>query len=230
MKTFLLRFWAIAVSLATVVALYIAAAGGKVLGAFWFVVAVAVVGAGQSSFGRSVIELLVRIRNYPILLSRVASLESEVEELRAGVAQSNDLARSRWKAGRHEGRAEVRGAMLALMSPSPTLMSIVNWAGELALVVSADPLPMAGARYRVQAEVTGELKGVVEVVEVDVTKSVAFLTCAEPTASAFWAYLTDRFEYDPSAPAGVVLVPNISAVRPEVLSEDAPTGVQEETG
>lgn len=230
MKGFLQRFWTVAVSLGTLVALYLAADVAKLAWAFWLVVVAAMLVACVSTIGKQVLDLLVRVRNYPLILKRLAEREQEIADLAAQAAAATQTAKSRWRAGWEEGRKATLGVLAANRSEPPTLLSIADREGELALVATTDAAPIVGARYLVQVQLTGEVKGVVEVVEFDDGIGTTFLTCVQPTVRRFWTHLSEKVAYESTVPDGLILVPTTLQDRPLYPFEVSPTEAEEEPG
>jgi hypothetical protein len=190
--------------------------------------AVAVLYAGAPRL----IQLAVRIQNYPKLLQQVVGLRERVEELEESNEELGHNATAQFKAGIDEGVARVRGTLLAALADAPPdLRAITERQGALVLVGHYDEkAPGEGARYDVQDIYTGERKGVVEVGVVDEERRLVFMSCVEPTAPLFWQHLEARVAADTTPPANVVLAPApVDYVSPMLLEEpDAPAERGEE--
>jgi len=231
MMTFMRRFWGIAVSLGTLVGLYVAAEDAKVLWAFWLVVIAATLVAVITGFGERALDLLVRIRNYPRLLRRVAELEEQVDAVIAEESRVTRAANGIWRAGWDEGQAAAFGVVAATLAEPPVLVSIANWSGELALVGSINgSCPAVGARYVVQVELSGETKGHVKVAEVNEEKMTAFLTCVKLTVPKFWTHLAERVAYESSIPDGLILLPTVWGDLPDEPFNNMLIEAKEEPG
>jgi hypothetical protein len=205
---YLKRFWAVLVSLAAVAGLYVGAEAVHLTKLFWIVIAVAVVVTGIRPTLRVAADMVIRVRNYPALLSRVAEAERKVVQLSADKRElATEITKAR-KEGKEIALAQVRGMVLALTGGPPELVAISDDAGVLALVGKyiEKSEPLVGARYSVITAETGSNKGVVEVVRVEAIRKLVWMHCVELTVSEFWQHLRDRVSYDESPPANVLLV------------------------
>jgi hypothetical protein len=87
------------------------------------------------------------------------------------------------------------------------LVAISGDAGHLKLIgqfEEGDDV-MVGAWFNSVVSVTGDKRGVVEVIAVDKESRTVELGCIERTSDAFWSALEQRIEADPSPPAGIEL-------------------------
>jgi len=203
---YLKRFWAVFVSLAGVVGLYLGAVQVKLTMAFWIVAAISAFAALVSIGGKSLLEALAKLRTYPRLLERAAQLETDVEALSSALNASKvELGEAR-EAGIAEGRAQIRGAILSSMTEPPSLTLLGRFQEIFVLIAKyEESRPYPRTRYLVVGSETGEVKGCVEVVHIDDAKKSVFLQCVDAQDSEFWEHLAGRAGYDASPPVGVVL-------------------------
>jgi hypothetical protein len=137
----------------------------------------------------------------------VASAENKVAELETGKAElGKEIAKAK-EEGRRTLIAQIQGSILAIQGQPPELVAISDDNGVIALIGKyAGAKPSVGAWYSVNTVATNNLKGVVEIVHIDLTRGLVWMHCVEPTAREFWQHLTDRVSYDDSPPANVALV------------------------
>jgi hypothetical protein len=210
LRTFLVRFWAVAVSLSALVGLYVAAGVADKLPAFWGVLALAVVIVSVQTYAKKIPEIITRVRNYPVLLHRVVFQQEELETLRAGERAALGQIESVWEAGVKEGRAEFAGAFLCVDRETPAVESVTERDGKLCLVGSYnDPeiKPYVGARYFVSLMGGDDYRGVVELSAHHESRQLCFLKCVEATRPEFWEHLAQRVAIDASPPPGIELIP-----------------------
>jgi hypothetical protein len=174
---------------------------------FWIVGGLALVLGGVPFVFKKTLEIATRVRNYPKLLRRVAEAESVHDSLVSQLETAKADAAERWRAGVKEGRAEVVGELLSQRVDVPLLVSIAEADGDLMLVgkYQAGQRPLNGARFRLVANETGDIKGVVEVVQSDDSRRVVYLRCIDPRAPRFWSAMMERVAYDFSPPSHVSL-------------------------
>lgn len=204
------RFWASLASLAAVAGLYVAARPIHLTDIFWVVVGLAVLITGARPTLHAIGDLVLRIRNYPGLLRRVAQLEETRALLEGRERSSSEEIAAAKKVGRDEALAEVRGAILAEAGDLPELIGISNEEGSIALVgkVSENSRwPRIGARYAVYTFATGNYRGAVEVSRLESATQLVWMRCVDPSTPEFWQHLVARVNYDDSAPGNVVLRP-----------------------
>ncbi|HEX5117111.1 MAG TPA: hypothetical protein VFW65_18110 [Pseudonocardiaceae bacterium] len=205
---FLRRFWAVAVSLAAVVGLYVAAVAIDLTEVFWIVVAASIVIGGLPIAFRKSIEIANRYRNYSKLLTQVAEHKVRNEELERDLKAAKKSAGKQWQEGLTEGRARVLGVILGYQTQPPVLVGICELSTGVALLGKPKDVRSIrrGARFSLVGANLGELRGIVEVEEVDVKTGLVILKRVDRTASAFWGHLESRVAYDTSAPTDVELV------------------------
>ncbi|WP_146167602.1 hypothetical protein [Micromonospora sp. MH33] len=206
MTNYLKRFWTVAVSLAGIVGLYLGAAQVKLLLAFWLVIGLSAVIALFWTGGKTLLEVLTRVRNYPRLLERAAQLQTEVEALTGAIEATKEESRTAAEAAIAEGRAQMLGAILSSTSEPPAISILGNHKGTFVLIAKYEhSRPEPQARFHVISSETGEVKGSVEVVHVDDSRRSVYLRCVDPQSPEFWQHLRSRVDYDASPPIGVEL-------------------------
>lgn len=228
MDDFLRRFWKWLVSLAGVAGLYLGALAVNLTNIFFVILAVAVVLGAARPAGTKTLEVIKRFRAHPQLLSEVARLENEADKAQRSIRRADGRAKASYDKGVLEGRAQARGAILAVYSGEdiPEIRSIASRPGGAALVgIYTDKAPQKGARFNVSTEHLGDLKGVVEVTSVRTAEKAVLLECVSRTVPRFWAHLTERASYDSAPPPGVELTAYVlPTVSPSTEGEDADNG------
>lgn len=208
MGAFLKRFWVAAGSLAALAGGYLAAVPVHLVTVFWVVVAGGAAIAAVSVFVPRSIEYATRIRNYGLLLRRVAALESENQQLGSQLDSLKNTVNSRWEDGTREGRRQFLGAWLASAGGDLTIVGLAaREDGVLVVAKSNEEAPQNGARYYIESGLLGDVMGVVEVRAYDQTRDIIILACVEPRMPEFWKRLSESATFDPSAPPGVILTP-----------------------
>ena len=209
MKKFLTWFFGTAVSMAGVVGLYLAADQANLRWAFWVTIGGAFLVAVFRTYGPRMLEAIVRLRNYPRLLSRVTDLEQELEDLRSREMRLRQGMKQSFHDGVEEGRAQIAGAIqAALLDSPPKVVAIGNYNDRLALVGSdVQGVVRVGTRFTVRVKQTGEVRGVVEAREHDSNRGVIYMVCVDPLNLEFWQKLTEKARYDADPPSGIELVP-----------------------
>jgi hypothetical protein len=223
MRDFLKRFWTVALTLAGIVALYLAALPLDLIWVFWAVVGLSAVVAGVTVVGPALLTLATRIRDYPRLLKTAAVSKVETESLRTQVRGLKSDIATRWEEGVAEGRQQVIGGILATRSDDPPELTGIDVASDGTLVLVAkltgSSAPV-GARYRVEVRSTGANRGVVEVIGVDNGRGKMTLACMHSAVQAFWDHLADRASFDSSPPSDVELVPEMVEIDSLVTDPD----------
>ncbi len=210
MTEFWKRFWPGAVSLGTLVALYIGAEAEGVLWAFWLTVAgAAVISAVQLLLPRS-LTWATKVREYQQLLDTAARLQTENEQLRNGRSEVIGQAEQQWREGLAEGAAHVLGSLLAQgLEEWPVLVGVQTLEGQPVLLARwSRPESILGARFDLEVTATGAVRGVVEVRSADEERKLVSLVCVRPTAPKFWSHLAERAEVETEPPKGVALRPS----------------------
>lgn len=199
-------FVAVLLAFATIVGLYFAAAALRLEMIFWFVVGAALLVSIVVVARKPVRSLVVAWRDYPGQLRKVASLEHRVRQLRNELDVARADIQSAVDDGIAEGHAQARGAFLATISGIPGVIGIAERDGAVNLVGSIPSTGLRmGARYRVVVKLTGQLRGVVQVSELDETRNICFLACVDATNEPFWKALSEQVIADDRPPLGVVL-------------------------
>lgn len=207
MKDFLGRFWAMAVSLAGLVGLYLGAVAVKLTWAFWAVVGLAVVASAVTPIRKWLTETRAVLRSHPALETEIASLRSQLASLRDELAEARESAHSQYLAGLDEGAARIVGTVLSADVAPPRILGIAERSGVVTLVGRYQgPTLARRARFTVVASGTGEAKGAVAVHEIDEPRKLVYLKCVDPISQQFWTHLEQRMAYDSTAPKEVELV------------------------
>lgn len=209
MGAFLKRFWVAAGSLAALAGGYLAAVPVHLVTIFWVVVAGGATIAAIWVFIPRSIEYITRIRNYEVLLHRVATLEGEKQQLTSQLESVEASADLQHEEGVREGRRQFLGALLASTGGDLTILGLAAREDSVLVVATtnAEIPPQNGARYYVESGLLGDIMGVVEVQVFDKSRDVIILTCVEPRRPEFWKRLSETATLDPSAPPGVILTP-----------------------
>ena len=175
---------------------------------FWIVIGCGVVLAGARPIFKSVVDLAIRIRNYPKIMKQLGEAKSDTQTAIEHVRAVEDRAANSWKAGVSEGRSQILGAIRALeVAVLPEIVGILDDSGTIAVAgrYALDSVPPLNARFQVVAISSGEVKGTVQVTRRDDESGIACLRCVEPTVEAFWKHLAERVGYDESPPRSVQL-------------------------
>ncbi len=206
---FIRRFWLSAVSVAGLVGLYLGAEAVDKVRVFWFTVAVAAVVAAIPT-GKPLLDkafdLRAKVRSYPGLVARVATLEAELERAKKMSEALEDQTRNRYQDGILEGRKQFLGIFFSgQVKTVPKIIAIsLRDAGLILVAKSSNGATLTrGTRFNVEVEATGEVKGAVEAIQVE--NDVAYLACVHQTVLEFWAKLEERAPADPSPPLGIRL-------------------------
>jgi hypothetical protein len=205
---FLRRFFTVLGLVVGILALYLASVP---LHLEWLVVAAValalVVAAVPGVVGPVMGGISAAIR-YPAVTKRLGDVEEQLNESEKQVGALGVLAEARFAAGVKLGRRQVLGELLGrLVEHKPVLIAIAGDAGHLKLIGQFEEGNdvRVGARFDAVVEVTGDKRGVVEVVAVDKENHRLELRCVERTSDAFWAALEGRVEADAQPPQGIEL-------------------------
>lgn len=219
MQEFLKRFWAIAVSIAAIVGAYLGTVPLHLVWVFWLACGVAGVVASASQVFPRVIELATRIRNYPILLQRAGTQESEIQQLQQQVNELRLLAEKRWSQGLSEGRKQILGSIQAQAAGPINLTGVAVRQGRLLIIASPEgKQPGVGARYLVEVTLTGDTMGAVEIIGYDEERKTVILECVDARVPVFWERLSDSATLDPTPPQGIDLIPyNVASYGPDSI-------------
>jgi len=184
----------------------------KALWIFWTVLGVSALiailfGIPKRAVDR-ILDIVQRIRLYGTVLTQLATAQEHEAELEGQLVMLTDHAESEYNTGLQEGRRQVIGALLASNVPTPPKPTGLSASGDDVLVI-ADYVPgnepPVGARFELQVRGTGQVKGVLEVVELNEHEGCAILKCVDPCDPDYWEQLASRATGDFSAPSGVVL-------------------------
>ncbi|MEU5725050.1 hypothetical protein ABZ783_24965 [Micromonospora sp. NPDC047738] len=220
MKDFIGRFWALVVSLAGLVGLYLGAVAVKLTWAFWAVVAVAVAAAAVPGVRQWLSDTRTALRDHPALKAEIASLGEQVASLTEQLAAARESAEDQYAAGLVEGSARILATALSSYTIPPRIVGIAHRHGSITLVARFDdPEPDRRVRFTVVASGTGEVKGAVRVQEIDRSRKRIYLECVEATSQQFWAHLEQRAAYDSTAPKGTELVRYIHTGKKLILDD-----------
>ena len=215
------RFWAYFLSLAALVGFYVTVLPTEYAWLFWVVAGVALILAALTTAVPRVLAWLAAIRNYPRLLQTAAQSQTQNEHLRLQLRETGQLLEDRWSEGVDEGRKQVFGGLLAEDAPMlPAIIAISPAEDSPPVLIAKWPrqIDIVGARYRLEARATGNLRGIVEVTAQDETEDLCSLTCVDATNSAFWQHLADRALVDESPPTDTTLHPAVVDVSGAVVS------------
>jgi hypothetical protein len=210
MKNFIRRFWGVFLSIAAVVGLYFGALDVDKVGWFWatFLAALTLVALSliTGRAWKATTDTILRIRNYPIVLHRVAELEDERKEIFEKILTIDS--HKIWTRGFIEGQLSIVGTQLAEGFTDLTLVSAKSDGKSVYLV--ADCLtrtPPTFARFELVNTMAGNREGILQVINFDSIEKRIVLRCVEPTVLGFWQHLLEKATYDYSPPMGVKLVP-----------------------
>jgi hypothetical protein len=209
---FLKRFWGAALSLLALVGGYFGLNQAD-LGWVIFPIAGAAV---LFALARPTWDTYKKLRHYPTLVERMKSAEGERSEYVTEAANLREHAERQLQAGRQEGRNEVLGAILATGASPPEIIAMSMEGEQVVLIASHDPdAPLKkGARFEVQLIATQEVKGVVEVDEVNADAGVVRLLCVRRSVGPFWDAMERRAVEEATLPDGYTLVPTRYSVPP----------------
>jgi len=210
-SAFLKRFVVAAGTLAALAGGYLAAVPLHLITLYWIVIVGGAAIAAVSVFAPRSVEYITRIRNYEVLLQRVATLENEKAQL---VTQRNSLekgADNQREEGVREGRRQFLGALLASNGGQLTIVGLAAREEGVLLVAKAENEipPSNGARYYVESGLLGDVMGVAEVRAYEKSREVIVLGCVEPRRPDFWKRLLETATFDASAPPGIILTPYV---------------------
>ena len=217
MVDFATRFWRVFAIPALAGGLYFAAVAVNKTSVFYYIVAATFAAALLWLSFDKIRPMVKSYRNYPSLLTRAASLQQEVEQLKVRCNLLDDRAKGQWEGGVFEGRKQVLGAIFAATGALPTLYAVRRIEGKLILVAecSGTSVPPNGTRYHLRVAATGELRGVVEVVDRTLDPAQVFLHCVliEADSSVFWQHLAD------SAQRSSIVPPDLELMRTTLRTE-----------
>lgn len=209
MRAFIGRFFVVLGIVVGILALYVAATP---LHLEWLVVVAVLAAAGIAAIPvliRPLGRAIAAVVRYPALVRHVGEVDAQLEEARQEVATLRATAQSRYEEGMKFGVRQFLGHALGQVSKVPKLVAISGDAGHLKLIGEYDEGEdvIVGAWFNAVVAVTGDKRGVVEVIGVDKESRKVELGCVERTSDGFWGALEQRIEADPSPPAGIELRP-----------------------
>ena len=152
MKNFLGSFWAWTASLAGIAALYVGAVAINKTLIFWIVIGCGVILAGARPAFKSVVDLAIRVRNYPKIIKQLGEARSDTKTAMEQLQNAENRADTAWKEGINEGRNQILGAIRALeIEVLPEIVGILDDAGTIAIagMYSLDSIPPLNARFQV---------------------------------------------------------------------------------
>jgi hypothetical protein len=193
-------------ALATVAGLYFAAEKAGVVR--WFV-AVSLASAILAGVPLALI-WSARVRRLPSLIQELNDLREESRRREERLFSLQEDLDTRFQAGIFEGQMRVIGSELAAQAiHPPRLISVAEEQGTALLIADIEPHSniLVGARFELRVQGTSQLKGVVQVTDVQPETNTATLECVEATAPTFWERLAERAVSDASPPAAVHLIP-----------------------
>jgi hypothetical protein len=177
----------------------------------WFVIAaviVALIIAAVPGVIRPIGRAVTAAIRYPAVVKQLGEVQEQLEESGKEVGALRALAEGRHQAGVKLGRREVVGEVLGrIVDKKPALIAVAGDAGHLKLIgrYEEGSEVRVGARFEAVVQITGDKRGVVEVVAVDKENRRVELRCVERTSDGFWSALEGRVEADAEPPAGIEL-------------------------
>jgi len=207
------RFGSWFIALSGLAAAYITAREVEALSLFWIVFAGALLATVGKPTLRRAVEWITRVRNYPLVLSRVAKLQESLESVKIALQESEQ--RTKFIAARmmEVGRQQVIGAMQAQMSAPhvPILRSVTRTDEDGLILLGVQPEGESanigiGARYSLFVQGTRTSLGAIEVTAAE-DDSVIEMRCVERLKGEFWDRLEERAGSDPSPPTGIEIRP-----------------------
>lgn len=192
---------------ATVVGAYVGALAVHLLLAFWLVIPIATLAGLGGVLSPKLVDLAVRVRNHPKLLQVVGNLTAENEDLKRSLAASRD----KYELGIREGRAEVAGILLGIVSEAKLRVESMKLEDDRILLAAAllsGEFPPLGSRYSICVRATGEEKASAVVTAWDEGRRIVWLSgIGTPDTTTFWSRLTNLAIQGSALPEGLELVP-----------------------
>jgi hypothetical protein len=213
MKRYLALFTQALFAMATVVGLYLAAVAINLTWIFWLVIVASLAFAASRLIWPHIVAVFRAWRTYPSMVSRVKQLEGQVasssEKLTLSAREVQRLTEAIDEAaslGAERGRSEAIGEFLASAVAIPRIVQLADYDGQISLVVeTTDGVPPLTARYHVKVKRTGQLRGIVEVVDVDHARGIAYLICVVSIMPDFWVALSEKVLTDSTPPRDIIL-------------------------
>lgn len=192
----------------TLVGAYLGALAVKLTWAFWIIVPVAVVVALTRATAPRILDWLTRIRNYDKVLKAAAASEASVRRLQGELEMAAGKSTQSFRAGVQEGRAQAIGIFFALTSAAEIVPEAVSMENDLQIHgrLTSGQLPEVGTRLALEVAMTGEVKGIVEVIQADSEGDVVVMACVRRLVEPFWKHLEESTIGGPAFPPGLRLV------------------------
>lgn len=191
--------------LATVAALYLAAQQVDALPLFFAVLllalAVALARRVWPPISRRVRRWNTAIREHELRTLRIAELEAELRDIGVHVP-------ALMRHAEFEGRRAAAGWFLAKLGPDVELVAVSSHEGVVTLFArpTESRSVRVGARYDLELQVTGDVKGVLELTNVAEDGTLS-LVCIDARASDFWEQVSTKAITDSEPPSGLRLIP-----------------------
>lgn len=187
----------------------IATVAGFLVGAIavdlvWVWVLCLVVSLAVGFVPRRVSHVRRALHSYQPLLELVADLKQRLEQAQEEKRSASMSRYAAFQQGIEQGRAQVRGSLLSHLVKPPVLEAVGNSGDSLVLLgktASASAVSV-GARFKVVAEATREVKGSVEVIKVDASDGSVEMIPVERDVQRFWMALQEQAVIDPTVPPG----------------------------
>jgi hypothetical protein len=170
LRRFLTVFWSAVISLAGLVGLYLSAEAVNRTRLFWYVISLGVI-VGCTPLAtrliRRLAELVKKGKDYDRVLQQLAVQQTALEERNENVKELESQATKQFAAGVLEGQKQIIGAEITTqIGEMPKLIALAQDRGRAVLVArhnEPDGVPL-GARFLVEVQGTGSIKGAVEVI------------------------------------------------------------------
>jgi hypothetical protein len=175
------RFFGVLAIVVGILALYLAAAP---LHLEWLVVVAVLAAAGIAAIptvirplGRTIAGAI----GYPALVRQLAEVQTQLQDARQEVATLRARAEGRYEEGMKFGKRELLGHALGNVSKVPKLVAIGGDAGHIKLIGQYEEGEevMVGAWFNAVVSVTGDKRGVADVIAVDKESRTVELGCVE---------------------------------------------------
>jgi hypothetical protein len=198
------------------------AAAAQQFGLAWIVVALAVAAvliAATPPIARRAARGARSIVEYPQLVKDLELARSDLNASERRLMRTTKMLHSVHAQGYDDGVSAVRGHLLGwFLKEMPRIVSTSGGRdGRLVLIAEGGKddtggHPSMSTRLALQVIATGEIKGVVEIIDVD-PQGRSTLVCAEERDPAYWSALTNRPADRLNPPEGVHLV-KLEAIPP----------------
>jgi hypothetical protein len=153
---------------------------------------------------------LEKMRRYDQVLEQTHALETELRRLKRDNDQLRRAVDRALAVGVSEGKLQILGSALARLSEAPQLLAVSDVDGVVYLVGRYDDVrrPVrVGARFSLEVIITGDRKGVLQVVRVETEERSVYMQPVERTVPEYWDRLEAAAAADPRPPSAVRLVP-----------------------